>query len=269
MADLRISELAALVGADLAAGDLLPIVDLSASETKKITVTDFLGNAVTLLADNTIPAGKLIFNNNTIPGAAITDSSITPTQLADDAVTAAKMADSSSVQFVATLPASGAFIGQLAVDIATLATYAWNGSTWQSIKAAGSINTVVGGSTGIVNITVTQTGDAVTINTTLDNTTAAAQFLAGPSGSAGAVSYRLIAAADLPTATSSLQQLLPARLVRSTQAVASALAPAANSTTATPQRLARTPRSQSTAKGMSQQAAACKQLTFQTSIHPF
>jgi hypothetical protein len=202
MADLRISELAALVGADLAAGDLLPIVDLSASETKKITVTDFLGNAVTLVADSSIPSGKIVFNNNTISGAALISGSVTPTQLADDAVTAAKMADSSSVQFVATLPASGAFIGQLAVDIATLATYAWNGSTWQSIKAAGSINTVVGGSTGIVNITVTQTGDAVTINTTLDNTTAAAQFLAGPSGSAGAVSYRLIAAADLPTATS-------------------------------------------------------------------
>jgi len=201
--DLRITELQTLAGADLAAGDYLPLADVSASESKKITVTDFLGNAITLLADSTIPSGKIVFNNNTVSGSALINNSVTATQLADDAVTAAKLADSSSVQFVATLPASGAFTGQLAVDIATLATYAWNGSIWQSIKAAGSINSVIGGSTGIVNITVTQTGDAVTINTTLDNTTGAAQFLAGPTGSAGAVSYRLIAAADLPTATTS------------------------------------------------------------------
>ena len=43
----------------------------------------------------------------------------------------------------------------------------------------------------------------MTISTTLDNTSSAAQFLAGPSGTAGAVSYRTIVSADLPTATTS------------------------------------------------------------------
>lgn len=202
MPDLRITELQTLTGANLAAGDYLPLADISASESKKITVTDFLGNAVTLIADDTIPSGKILFNNNTIPGAALEDSSVTTTQINDDAVTAAKLADYSSVNFVASLPASGAFRGQLAVDTATLAVYCWNGTAWQSIKAAGSINTVVGGSTGIVNITVSQVGDTVTVNTTLDNTSAAAQFLAGPTGSGGSVSYRIIASADLPAATS-------------------------------------------------------------------
>jgi len=200
--DLRITELQTLTGANLAAGDYLPLADISASESKKITVTDFLGNAVTLIADDTIPSGKILFNNNTIPGTALEDSSVTTTQINDDAVTAAKLADYSSVNFVASLPASGAFRGQLAVDTATLAVYCWNGTAWQSIKAAGSINTVVGGSTGIVNITVSQVGDTVTVNTTLDNTSAAAQFLAGPTGSGGSVSYRTIASADLPAATS-------------------------------------------------------------------
>jgi hypothetical protein len=200
--DLRITELQTLTGANLAAGDYLPLADISASESKKITVTDFLGNAVTLIADDTIPSGKILFNNNTIPGTALEDSSVTTTQINDDAVTAAKLADYSSVNFVASLPASGAFRGQLAVDTATLAVYCWNGTAWQSIKAAGSINTVVGGSTGIVNITVSQVGDTVTVNTTLDNTSAAAQFLAGPTGSGGSVSYRIIASADLPAATS-------------------------------------------------------------------
>ncbi len=202
MPDLRITELQTLLGANLAAGDYLPLADISASESKKITVTDFLGNAVTLIADDTIPSGKILFSNNTIPGTALEDSSVTTTQINDDAVTAAKLADYSSVNFVASLPASGAFRGQLAVDTATLAVYCWNGTVWQAIKAAGSINTVVGGSTGIVNITVSQVGDTVTVNTTLDNTSAAAQFLAGPTGSGGSVSYRIIASADLPAATS-------------------------------------------------------------------
>lgn len=203
MPDLRITELQTLDGANLAAGDFLPLADVSASESKKITVTDFIGNSVALLADNTIPNTKVLFNNNSLAGAALVNESVTATQLAADAVTAQKLADYSAVNLVADLPATGAFIGQLAVDTDTLATYCWNGSTWQNIKAAGSVNAIVGDTASIVNIAVSQTGDTVTITTSLDNTSAAAQFLAGPSGSAGSVSYRLIAAADLPTATSS------------------------------------------------------------------
>lgn len=200
MADLRISELQTLAGANLAAGDFLPLADVSASESRKITVTDFLGNAVTLIADDTIPSGKILFNSNTIPGASLENASVSSTQLQNGAVTASKLADFSSVNFVSSLPASGAFRGQLAVDVVTLLVYCWNGSTWQTIKASASINTVIGGSTGIVNVTVSQTNDTVTINTTLDDTTAGGHFLAGPSGGAGAVSYRAITSGDLPTA---------------------------------------------------------------------
>ena len=63
MSDLRITELAALAGANLAAGDLLAVADISASETKKITVTDLFGNASTLIADATIPNAKILFTN--------------------------------------------------------------------------------------------------------------------------------------------------------------------------------------------------------------
>ncbi len=203
MADLRISELAALAGANLAAGDLLPIADVSASETKKITVTDLVGNATTLIADATIPGAKILFSANTVAGSALQNSSVTATQLANDAVTAAKLADESSVDLVTTLPGSGAFVGQIALDTDDSKIYCWNGSSWVSIKAAGSINSVVGSSSGVVNISVSTAGDEVTISTTLDNTAAAAQFLAGPTSAAGAVSYRTIAGADLPTATTS------------------------------------------------------------------
>jgi hypothetical protein len=179
----------------------LAVADVSASESRKITVTDFLGNAVTLVADGTIPSGKILFGAGSIAGTALANGAVAATQLATGAVTATKLADFSSVDFVSSLPAAGAFRGQLAVDVVTLAVYCWNGGQWQSIKASGSVNTVIGGGTGIVNITVSQVDDTVTINTTLDDTTAAAQFLAGPSGAPGAVSYRIITGADLPTAT--------------------------------------------------------------------
>jgi hypothetical protein len=201
MADLRFTELAALSSGDLVAGDVLAIADISASETKKITVTDFTGKAVTLIADATIPGAKILFGAGDVPGSAIADGGIDTAQLADEAVTAAKLADESTVDLVTTLPGSGAFIGQIALDTDDSKIYCWNGTSWVSVKAAGSINSVVGSSAGVVNISVVTSGDEVTISTTLDNTSAAAQFLAGPTGAAGAVAYRAIAGGDLPVAT--------------------------------------------------------------------
>lgn len=201
MADLRISELTALAGANLAAGDLLPIADVSASETKKITVTDLVGNATTLIADATIPSAKILFGAGSIVAASLATDAVTTAKIAADAVTAAKLADESTVDLVTTLPGSGAFVGQMALETGSSNAYIWNGSSWVSFKAAGSVGSVVGSTAGTINISVSTSGNDVTISATIDNTSAAAQFLAGPSGSAGAVSYRTIASADLPTAT--------------------------------------------------------------------
>jgi hypothetical protein len=201
MADLRITELAALAGADLAAGDLLAIADISASETKKITVVDLVGNATTLIADATIPSAKILFGANTISGDALEDASVNTGELVDDAVTAAKLADESTVDLVTTLPASGAFVGQIALDTDDSKIYCWDGSTWVSIKASGSVNSVVGSSSEVININISTLGDEVTISTTLDNTTNASEFLAGPTSGGGVVTYRAISGTDLPTAT--------------------------------------------------------------------
>jgi len=206
MADLKISELGALAGANLAAGDLLPIVDVSASETKKITVTDLVGNATTLIADATIPSAKVLFGAGSILEASIATGAVTTTKIENDAVTAAKLADESSVDLVTTLPGSGAFVGQIAIDTddGNLA-YVWNGSSWVSFKAAGSVGAVIGSTAGVINIVVSTSGSDVTISATLDNTASAAQFLAGPTAAAGAVTYRTIASGDLPTAASGAQ----------------------------------------------------------------
>ena len=203
MADLKISQLAALAGANLATADELAIVDSSASETKKITVTDLVGNATTLIADATIPGAKILFGAGDIAGTAIADGGISTAKVADDAITAAKLGNESTVDLVTTLPGTGAFTGQIALDTDDNKIYIWDGSAWQSVKGAGSVNVVNGNTTGILNITVTTVGDTVTITPSFDNTTAAAQFLGGPTGGTGVVGYRAIVGTDLPTPTTS------------------------------------------------------------------
>jgi hypothetical protein len=203
MADLKISELTALAGANLATGDELAIVDTSASETKKITLQNLIESGVDLIADDSIPGAKILFGTGEVAGTALVDAGVATAKIADDAITAAKIADEATCDLVTTLPASGAYTGQLALDTDDNKIYIWDSSAWQSVKGAGSVNAVVGTSSGIVNITITTSGDEVTITPSLDNTTAGAQFLAGPTSASGAVSYRAIASGDLPTATSS------------------------------------------------------------------
>ena len=203
MADLKISELTSLAGANLVSDDLVAVVDDSASETKKLTIGDLIANGVTLISDSTIPGAKITFAAGGIATAAIADSAVQTAKINDDAVTAAKLANNSSVNLVTTLPGSGDFTGQLALDTDDNKLYAWDGSAWQSLKAAGSLNTATGSTTGVVNIVATTTGDTVAISATLDDASAAHQFLAGPTSGSGAVSYRTIDSADLPTSSSS------------------------------------------------------------------
>ena len=203
MADLKISELSALAGSNLASADLVAVVDSSASETKKLTIGDLVANGVTLISDDTIPGAKILFAAGGIATADIADSAITTAKVADDGITAAKLANESTVDLVTTLPGSGAFTGQLAVDTDDNTLYCWNGSAWLSLKAAGSINSVSGSTVGIVDITVTTTNGAATIAAVINDTASANQFLAGPTSAGGAVAYRTIAGSDIPVATSS------------------------------------------------------------------
>ena len=203
MAERKISELNALTGSALASGDLVAVVDTSASETKKLTIGDLVANGVTLISDDTIPGAKILFAAGGIATADIADSGITTAKIANDAVTAAKLADESTVDLVTTLPASGGFTGQLALDTDDNNLYCWDGSAWQSLKAAGSINSVSGSTVGIVDITATTSGSSVTIAAVINDTSAANQFLAGPTSAGGAVAYRTIDGSDIPVATSS------------------------------------------------------------------
>jgi hypothetical protein len=208
MADLKISELNALAGSAIATGDLVAVVDSSASETKKLTIGDLIANGVTVISDATIPGAKILFADGGIAGAKLANSTssstgVTTAKVADDAITAAKLANESTVDLVTTLPGSGAFTGQLAVDTDDNSLFCWNGSAWLNLKASGSINTVSGSTVGVIDITATTTSGAVTIAAVINDTSAANQFLAGPTSAGGAVAYRTIDGSDIPVATSS------------------------------------------------------------------
>lgn len=84
MPDLEISNLPVLSAASLQATDPVAIADLSAAETKKITVKDLLEGGFDLVADATIPAAK-------IAGSTIGVGSVDTAELADLAVTTAKI----------------------------------------------------------------------------------------------------------------------------------------------------------------------------------
>jgi hypothetical protein len=201
MADLKISDLPALAGADLIAGDLL--VAVNNSETKKLTVADLVANGVTLIADDTIPGAKILFAAGGIATADIADAGVTTAKVANGGITAAKLGNESTVDLVTTLPSSGAFTGQLALDTDDNFLYVWNGSAWVSLKAAGSLNAITGDTTGTVNITATTSGSSVTVAATIDNTVSANQFMAGPTSAGGTVAYRTIDGSDIPVATTS------------------------------------------------------------------
>ena len=186
MADLRISELPQLAGPALAAPDVVPLTDVSASQTKKIEVKDLIYYGIELLDPGSISQDKVDFTNIEIP---------------DGSITAIKLADNSSGVVGDGLPAAGVRVGQIAVDTADRKLYVWNGTEWMHVRAAGSVNTIEGDDQGLVLITATQTDDVVELVSELADTTGPAEFLAGPTTTAGAITQRQIVGADLPAAT--------------------------------------------------------------------
>ena len=185
MPDLKISELPEITSGQLAGADPFAVADLSASETKKISAQNLFIGGVNLLPAGSIPADK-------IDGSG---SAVIP----DKSVTAAKLADNSSTVVAATLPASGAFIGQQALQTSDNLKYTWNGTTW--VKQTGVLS-VDGDTAGLVNTyaTLDSGTSTVTVSADIDDTSVAGQFVAGPASGGGSVTQRRIESPDLPTA---------------------------------------------------------------------
>ena len=103
MADQRITQLTALPKAGVAATDVLPIADVSASQTKKVTAKDLVDAGLDLIDTSSIDIDKLDQASTTKLGT---------TALADNAVTALKLANDSSVAVQTTAPSTDNFEGR-------------------------------------------------------------------------------------------------------------------------------------------------------------
>jgi hypothetical protein len=99
VADQRITQLTQLNEADVAAVDVLPIVDISASETKKVTAKDLFEAGATLADSSSIDLAKLDQSSTTKLGT---------TALANSAVTYAKIQDVSATDRVLGRSTAGA-----------------------------------------------------------------------------------------------------------------------------------------------------------------
>jgi hypothetical protein len=195
MSDLKISQLPVLVGSSLQSTDPLALADLSASETKQMTAAEFATGIAGMFPATSIPFSSI---NGTLAAG-----SVDTTELADGAVTAPKLADDSSWVVAASAPVAGEFLGQGFLNTTDAKAYIWNGNQWLPFLAGGSVNSVAGDLSGLIQTSTNpSTGDAI-VSAAFSNTTQAAQFAAGPTGQGGAVTYRTIAGADLPTADAS------------------------------------------------------------------
>ena len=95
MADLQITQLPAIASGSVAATDPLALADVSASETKKVTVKDLVARGVAVIDAATIPATALSYplTAGQIVTATLADSAVTTAKIANLNVTAAKIAN--------------------------------------------------------------------------------------------------------------------------------------------------------------------------------
>lgn len=126
MADQRITQLNQLPEADIAAIDVLPIVDISASETKKVTAKDLFEGGATLADNGSIDLSKL--NQSSV-------TKIGTVALADDAITAAKLANDSSIVYDSVEPATDNFEGRGYVNSTSKCLKVYDGSAYQQVVA--------------------------------------------------------------------------------------------------------------------------------------
>jgi hypothetical protein len=137
MADQRISQLTKLAQADVAANDVLAIVDIGASTTKKVEAKDLFQAGANLADASSVDLAKLNQASTTKLGT---------TAMADDAITAAKLASNSSIAYDSVAPTIDNFAGRGYVNSTSKALQVWDGNEFQQ---------VVTPETGIVNAAVT------------------------------------------------------------------------------------------------------------------
>jgi hypothetical protein len=126
VADQRITQLTKLAQADVAANDVLPIVDIGSSITKKVEVKELFQAGANLADSASIDLIKLNQASTTKLGT---------TALADDAVTGAKLADDSSIVYDSVAPTVNNFEGRGYLNSTSKYLQVWNGSSFDQVVA--------------------------------------------------------------------------------------------------------------------------------------
>ena len=126
MSDQRITQLTKLAQADVAANDVLPIVDIGSSVTKKVEVKELFQAGANLADSASIDLIKLNQASATKLGTAA---------LADDVVTAAKLADDSSIVYDSVAPSTNNFEGRGYLNSTGKYLQVWNGSSFDQVVA--------------------------------------------------------------------------------------------------------------------------------------
>jgi hypothetical protein len=126
VADQRITQLTKLAQADVAANDVLPIVDVGSSVTKKVEIKELFQAGANLANSASIDLIKLNQASATKLGTAA---------LADDAITAAKLANDSSIAYDSVAPTIDNFEGRGYVNSTSKYLQVWNGSSFDQVVA--------------------------------------------------------------------------------------------------------------------------------------
>ena len=136
MADLQITALPALAEAGIQGTDVAAVADISATETKKVTIKDLVAAGVALIDDGDIPAAKVgtlgtnqvatgAIQANAVTTAKIASGAITATQITDATITGAKLVnDTVTATQIAANAITASELADNAVDTAAIAANA-------------------------------------------------------------------------------------------------------------------------------------------------
>jgi hypothetical protein len=126
VADQRITQLTKLAQADVAANDVLAIVDVGSSVTKKIEARDLFQAGANLANAGSIDLAKLNQNSTTkLSSAALTDG----------AITAPKLASNSSIAYDSVPPTLNNFVGRGYINNSDNNLQVWDGSSFIQVVA--------------------------------------------------------------------------------------------------------------------------------------
>ena len=126
MSDQRITQLTSLAQGDVADNDVLPIVDIGASQTKKITVKDLTEAGFALADADSLDLEKLNQQSTTKLGTSA---------LALNSVTASILADNSSIVTDSVEPTSNNFKGKGYLNSTTKNLKIWDGTAYAQVVA--------------------------------------------------------------------------------------------------------------------------------------